>query len=96
MRATARGRIHVLFDCEYYSDVRNQSALEDLRLSMLSSPEEVFKDEVLVRNLNKLIRRFLTSAGYSSAKTSKRSQHINITIFDIQLYIYYFKLKYKY
>ena len=46
--------IHVLFDCEYYSDVRNQSALEDLRLSMLSSPEEVFKDEVPVRNRSKL------------------------------------------
>ena len=46
--------IHVLFDCEYYSDVRNQSALEDLRLSMLSLPEEVFKDEVLVGNLSKL------------------------------------------
>ena len=46
--------IHVIFDCEYYNDVRNQSSLEDLRLSMLSSPEEVFKDEVLVRNLSKL------------------------------------------
>ena len=46
--------IHVLFDCEYYSDVRNHIAIEDLRLSMLSSPAEVFKDEVLVRNLSKL------------------------------------------
>ena len=44
--------IHVLFDCEYYSDVRNHIATEDLRLSMLSSPAEVFKDEVLVRNLS--------------------------------------------
>ena len=46
--------IHVLFDCEYYSDVRNHIATEDLRLSMLSSPAVVFKDEVLVRNLSKL------------------------------------------
>ena len=48
--------IHVLFDCEYFSDVRNHIATEDLRLSMLSSPAEVFKfkDEVLVRNLSKL------------------------------------------
>ena len=46
--------IHVVFDCEYYSDVRNHNATEDLRLSMLSSPAEVFKDEVLVGNLSKL------------------------------------------
>ena len=46
--------IHILFDCKYYSDVRNHIATEDLRLSMLSSPAEVFKDEVLVRNLSKL------------------------------------------
>ena len=46
--------IYVLFDCEYYSDVRNHIVTEDLRLSMLSSPAKVFKDEVLVRNLSKL------------------------------------------
>ena len=47
-------KIHVLFYCEYYSDVRNHIATEYLRLSMLSSPAEDFKDEVLVSNLSKL------------------------------------------
>ena len=82
--------IHVLFDCEYYSDVRNLSALEDLCLSMLSSPEEVFKDEVLVRNLSKLATVVFNKHWLLIHKDVKEKPTGNksILIFLIYTYIY--------